>query len=54
MSVLVGEKMTCQVVRVDRMGKGNIVLYRRDLLEQERKAKAEKLKATLVEGLARR
>ena len=50
MSVFVGEKMTCQVVRVERMGKGNIVLSRRDLLEQERKAKAEKLRATLVEG----
>lgn len=50
MSVLVGEKMTCQVVRIDRMGKGNIVLSRRDMLQQERQQKAEKLKATLVEG----
>jgi small subunit ribosomal protein S1 len=50
LSVFVGEKMTCQVSRVERMGKGNIVLTRRDLLQQERKEQAEKLRASLAEG----
>ncbi len=50
LSVFVGEKIKCQVVRVDRTGKGNIVLSRRDLLEQERREQAEKLKGTLAEG----
>ncbi len=50
LSVFVGEKLKCVVVRVDRSGKGNIVLSRREILEQDRKAQAEKLKSTLVEG----
>ena len=50
LSVFVGEKMKCTVHRVDRGGRGNIVLSRRDLLEQERKDQAEKMKATLSEG----
>ena len=50
LSVFVGEKFTCQVSQLDRRGKGNIVLSRRDLLSQERKEQAEKLKATLKEG----
>lgn len=49
-SVYVGEKMKCTVVRVERMGKGNIVLSRRDILAQERKESGEKIKATLQEG----
>jgi ribosomal protein S1 len=50
LSVFVGQRLTCRVSRVDRSGKGNIVLSRRDLLDEERKANAEKLKATLQEG----
>ncbi|MCG3122219.1 MAG: Polyribonucleotide nucleotidyltransferase [Phycisphaerales bacterium] len=50
LSVMVGEKLTCVVTRVDRAGRGNIVLSRRDLLAEERKKKAESLKATLAEG----
>lgn len=50
LSTLIGEKMTCQVDRVDRRGRGNIVLSRRNLLMQERQEKREKLKGTLKEG----
>ncbi len=50
LSVFIGEKFPCVVVRVERTGLGNIVLSRRDILAQERKELAEKLKATLVEG----
>lgn len=50
LSVFVGEKMKCQVARVERMGKGNIVLSRRDILEEERKETAAKVRATLTEG----
>ncbi|MCU0689485.1 MAG: S1 RNA-binding domain-containing protein, partial [Phycisphaerales bacterium] len=50
LSVLVGEKFPVTIVRVERIGAGNIVVSRRDLLAQERKEKAAKLKATLAEG----
>jgi small subunit ribosomal protein S1 len=50
LSVFVGEKMKCVVARVDRSGRGNIVLSRREILNQERKEQAEKLKSTLHEG----
>ncbi len=50
LSVFIGEKMTCTVARVDRSGRGNIVLSRKDILLQERKKEADKLKATLAEG----
>lgn len=50
LSVMIGEKLTCQVSQIDRRGKGNIVLSRRDLLQQERKDRAVKLKDTLKEG----
>lgn len=50
LSVFIGEKLTCQVAQVDKRGKGNIVLSRRDLLSAERKEKAGKLKDTLHEG----
>jgi small subunit ribosomal protein S1 len=50
LSVFIGEKFPCVVVRVERTGQGNIVLSRRDILAQERKEKAEKLKAQLTEG----
>lgn len=50
LSVFIGEKFTCQVSQLDRRGKGNIVLSRRDLLAQERKEQAERLKSSLSEG----
>ncbi len=50
LSVMVGEKLTCQVAQIDKRGRGNIVLSRRDLLAAERKEKAAKLKDTLHEG----
>src|SRR5215831_19867455 len=50
LSVFVGEKMKCAVSRVERMGKGNIVLSRRDVLDVERKEMAAKLKDSLQEG----
>jgi len=50
LSVYVGEKLTCQVSRVDRAGKGNIVLSRRDMLKQERAEQAKRLRETLKEG----
>ncbi len=50
LGVFVGEKMKCAVVRVDRAGRGNIILSRRDVLEIERKEQGEKLKASLQEG----
>lgn len=50
LSVFVGEKMACQVQRIDRRGKGNIVLSRRDVMAEERKELASKLKETLAEG----
>ncbi len=50
LNVFVGEKLKCRVSRVDRIGRGNIVLSRRDLLEEERKEQAEKLKGSLAEG----
>lgn len=50
LSVFVGEKMKAAVSRVERMGKGNIVLSRRDILDAERQQNAEALKGTLAEG----
>lgn len=50
LSVYVGQKFTCQVQRVDRRGKGNVILSRRDMLAAERKEKAAKLKQTIAEG----
>lgn len=50
LSVMVGEKLTCQVARIDRAGKGNIVLSRRDLMREERKERAAKLRESLKEG----
>lgn len=50
LSVFVGEKLTCRVQRVDRRGRGNIVLSRREVLAEERKEKAAKLQDSLREG----
>jgi predicted RNA-binding protein with RPS1 domain len=50
LSVFVGEKVTCQVIRVDRSGRGNITLSRREVLAKEREQETAKLKDTLNEG----
>lgn len=50
LSGFIGEKLTCTVSRVDRAGKGNIVLSRRDLLRAEREEQAKKLHESLAEG----
>ncbi len=50
LAIYVGEKVKCSVVRVERAGKGNIILSRRDVLDADRKEQGEKLKASLVEG----
>lgn len=50
LSVFVGEKLKCQVDRVDRRGKGNIVLTRRAILQEEREQAAERMKDSLKEG----
>lgn len=50
LSVMVGEKLQCQVSQIDKRGKGNIVLSRRDLLQKEREERGKKLRETLVEG----
>ena len=42
--------MNCKVIEVDRMGKGNIKLSRRDILKAEQKERAAKLRDTLKEG----
>ncbi len=50
LSVFVGEKMTCEIQKVDKRGQGNIVLSRRDVLQKERAKAAEGLKEALHEG----
>lgn len=45
-----GQKLKCRVMRVDRMGRGNITLSRKALLAEERKEQAAKLKDSLKEG----
>lgn len=50
LSVFIGEKFACEIVQIDHRGAGNIVLSRRNMLKEERAAKAAKLKETLVEG----
>lgn len=50
LSVFVGEKMECQVQRVDKRGKGNIVLSRREILQSQRAEAAGKLRDVLQEG----
>ena len=50
LSIFVGEKLKCAISRIERMGKGNIVVSRRDIMAEERKANAEKILANLVEG----
>ncbi|MEO1512155.1 MAG: S1 RNA-binding domain-containing protein, partial [Planctomycetota bacterium] len=50
LSIFVGEKLECRVQRIDRSGRGNIVLSRRELVKEERAKAAEKLREALNEG----
>lgn len=50
LSVMMGEKLTCQVSQLDKRGRGNIVLSRRDILDKERRERAKSLKDALKEG----
>jgi small subunit ribosomal protein S1 len=50
LSVMIGEKLTCQISQLDKRGRGNIVLSRRELLAQERAERSKKLKDQLAEG----
>ncbi|MEM8835805.1 MAG: S1 RNA-binding domain-containing protein [Planctomycetota bacterium] len=50
LSVFVGETLTCKVMKVDRMGRGNITLSRRDILKEEQKESQAKLRESLKEG----
>jgi ribosomal protein S1 len=50
LSVFVGEKLKCLVVRVDRTGRGQITLSRKEIARDERKAELETLKSSLKEG----
>ncbi|USN99385.1 MAG: S1 RNA-binding domain-containing protein [Phycisphaeraceae bacterium] len=50
LSVFVGEKLECIVQRVDRRGKGNIVLSRREVLQSQRAEAAASLREALQEG----
>ena len=59
LSQFIGEKMVCQVDRIDRRGRGNIVLSRRNLLKEERERRAKELREKLevgqtVEGTVRK
>ncbi len=50
LSVYVGEKLPCLVQRVDRRGRGTIVLSRREIIERERAEAAKGLQEALKEG----
>jgi small subunit ribosomal protein S1 len=46
----VGQKLKCQVTKIERAGQGNIVLSRKEILAAERKELAQGLKNTIAEG----
>ncbi len=46
----VGEKMTCKVIKIERSGRGDILLSRRDIIRAERAERAKELKTSLQEG----
>jgi predicted RNA-binding protein with RPS1 domain len=50
LSIFHGQKLECQVQKIDRAGKGNIVLSRRALLEKAADEARAKLRETLKEG----
>ncbi|MCA9271717.1 MAG: S1 RNA-binding domain-containing protein [Phycisphaerales bacterium] len=50
LSIFKGEKMTCHVQRVDRRGSGNIVLSRRQILQEQKATLQAELRDKLAEG----
>jgi small subunit ribosomal protein S1 len=46
----VGQKLKCQITKVERAGHGNIVLSRREIINAERKEQAATLKEKIAEG----
>lgn len=50
LSVFVGEKVACRVERIDRSGRGKIVLNRRAVLAEQRKEQEKQLRETLSVG----
>ncbi len=50
LSIFVGEKLKCVVTKVDRFGRGNITLSRREILKEERARAKDELKEKLKEG----
>lgn len=50
LSVFVGEKVRCKVERIDRSGRGRIVLNRRAVIAEERKEQRNELKQKLEVG----
>ena len=50
LSIFVGEKIKCMVTKVDRFGKGNITLSRREVVKEERALAQKELQDSLKEG----
>ncbi|MFT5424036.1 MAG: putative RNA-binding protein with RPS1 domain [Phycisphaerales bacterium] len=50
LSVFVGEKLPCLVQRVDKRGKGSIVLSRREVIQADRAKLADEMKGKLAVG----
>ncbi|GAB4519395.1 MAG: hypothetical protein Tsb0013_23260 [Phycisphaerales bacterium] len=50
LSPFVGEKMACKVIKIERSGRGNILLSRREIIKEERAQRAKELKDALQEG----
>jgi len=50
LSIFKGEKMTCHVQRIDRRGSGNIVLSRRQILQEQKAVLQAELRDKLQEG----
>lgn len=50
LSIFVGEKMTVKITQVDRSGRGNIVVSRKELMAEQAKKQREALQEKLAEG----
>ncbi len=50
LSIFIGQKLTCKVTKIERGGRGNITLSRRDIVAEERADQAKKLRESLKEG----
>ncbi len=59
LSIFVGEKVRCKVERIDRQGRGRIILNRRSVVAEEREEQLKELKTKLevgqnIEGVVRK